>query len=96
VDYSVYVLANFRISKSVCKKDYAYIKDGLVVLDSNLIRRFLELLERKFQKERKYDYKFGAKTEDGLKSVQEITKAKILVQNLADYCTGKTNAIKSY
>lgn len=86
VDYSVYVLANFRISKSIRKKDCAYTKDGLVVLDSNLIKRFLELLERKFQKERRYEYKFGAFTSDGLKWVQEITIAKIAVQSLVDYC----------
>jgi len=54
-----------------------------------LIRKFLELLERTFQKERKYAYRQGAKTQDGLKSVQEITVAKIMVQNLAEYCTGK-------
>ena len=67
-------------------KDYAFTKDGSVVLDSDLIRRFLELLERTFQKERKYDYKFGAKTSDGLKSVQEITIAKILIQNTINFC----------
>jgi len=54
-----------------------------------LIRRFLELLERTFQKKRRYDCKFGAKTQDGLRSCQEITIAKIAVQNLADFCTGK-------
>ena len=31
----------------------------------------------------------GAKTQDGLKNVQEITVAKIAVQNLAKYCVGK-------
>jgi len=89
VDYSVYVLANFRIHRSIRKKDYAYTKNGLVVLDSNLIRRFLEILERKFQKERRYAYKFGAKTSDGLKSVQEITVAKSVIFNLIKYCTAK-------
>jgi len=51
----------------------------------------LETLERVFQKERRYDYKFGLKTKDGLKSVQEITIVKITIQNLADYCIGKLN-----
>jgi hypothetical protein len=32
---------------------------------------------------------FWAKTRDGLKNVQEITVAKIMVQNLAEYCLGK-------
>ena len=40
-------------------------------------------------KERRYDYKFGLKTSDGLKSVQEIIIAKITVQNLAEFCTRK-------
>jgi len=44
-------------------------------------------------KERRYQYKHGAKTKDGLKSVQEITIAKIAVQNLAEFCIGKTNRV---
>jgi len=55
----------------------------------DLIRKFLELLERTFQKERRYEYRHGAFTKDGLKSVQEITIAKISVTNLAEYCLGK-------
>jgi CRISPR-associated protein Cas1 len=88
VEYSVYKLANSQTNgQTIRLKDYAFTKDGSVVLDNNLIQRFLELLERTFQKERKYEFKHGAKTRDGLKSVQEITIAKIAVQNLADYCT---------
>lgn len=89
VEYTVYKLVNADNRQTVRMKDYAYTKDGSIVLGDDLIRRFLELLERTFQKERKYNYKFGAKTEDGLKSVQEITVAKITVQNLADYCMKK-------
>ena len=44
------------------------------------------MLERNFQKERRYDFRHGRKTKDGLKKVQEITIAKISVQNLAEYC----------
>jgi CRISPR-associated protein Cas1 len=58
-------------------------------MDYNLIKRFLELLERTFQKERRYDFRHGMKTSDGLKSCQEITIAKIAVQNLADFCLGE-------
>jgi len=90
VDYSVYKIANSE-SKGhyIREKDYAHTRKGLVVMDYDLIRRFLELLERTFQKKRRYDCKFGAKTQDGLKSCQEITIAKIAVQNLADFCIGK-------
>lgn len=61
----------------------------MVVLDYNLIKRFLELLERTFQSERDYAFRHGAKTKDGLKSCQEITIAKTAVQNLADFCIAK-------
>jgi len=90
VDYSVWKIA---ISNSIAprKRQYAYTKQGKVVMSYELIKNFLELLERTFQKKRRYESRFGgAKTRDGLRSCQEITIAKIAVQNLADYCTGKT------
>ncbi|MGQ0606765.1 MAG: CRISPR-associated endonuclease Cas1, partial [Candidatus Nitrosotenuis sp.] len=87
VEYSVYKLANSQSNgQTIRLKDYAFTKDGSVVLDNDLIRRFLELLERTFLKERKFEFKHGAKTNDGLKLVQEITIAKISVQVLIDYC----------
>ncbi len=90
VDFSVWKLATSKkYRQTILAKDYAHTKDGSVVMDYRLIRRFLELLERKFQKERRYAFRHGAKTKDGLKSCQEITIAKIAVQNLADYCIGK-------
>ena len=92
VDYSVYKIASFKTNgQYIRKKDYARTRNGLIVMDYDLIRRFLELLERTFQKERRYEFRHGAKTQDGLKSCQEITIAKICVQNLADYCIGKQN-----
>ena len=89
VDYSVWKLSDAKSSSRISKKQYAYTREGIVVLEYDLIRKFLELLERTFQKERRYVYKHGAFTKDGLKSVQEITIAKITVQNLAEYCIGK-------
>jgi CRISPR-associated protein Cas1 len=91
VEYSVYKLANsISTNQTIRLKDYAITRKGKVVMDYNLIRRFLELLERTFQSERRYDFKHGMKTSDGLKSCQEITIAKIYVQKLADYCIEKT------
>ena len=77
-----------------CKVDvkYASTSDGTVVIEYSLIKRFLELLERQFQQERKYEFKHGVKTKNGLKSVQEITIAKIVVQNLSDYCVQRKNS----
>ncbi|MCV0372460.1 MAG: CRISPR-associated endonuclease Cas1 [Nitrosarchaeum sp.] len=89
VDYSVYQIANNGSDRQKIKlKEYSSTKDGTVVIEYSLIKRFLEMLERQFQKKRKYEFSHGKKTEDGLKSVQEITIAKIMVQNLAEYCIG--------
>jgi len=41
--------------------------------------------------ERRYEFRYGLKTKDGLKSCQEITIAKITVQNLANYGTINTS-----
>ena len=90
VDYSVYKIANSETKgQYIREKDYAHTREGLVVMDYDLIRRFLELLERTFQRKRRYEFRHGAKTNDGLKSCQEITITKIAVQNLADFCIGK-------
>lgn len=42
-----------------------------------------------FQMERRYDFRHGMKTSDGLKSCQEITISKIAITNLADFCVGR-------
>lgn len=90
VDNAVYKLANHPDSRNRIKLyEIAHTKDGNVVMEYSLIKRFLELVERNFQKERRYIFKHGAKTRDGLKSIQEITIARIMVQNLADFCIGK-------
>ncbi|QLH04770.1 CRISPR-associated endonuclease Cas1 [Nitrosopumilus oxyclinae] len=90
VDYSVYKIANHKDSRKQIKlKEYSYSKDGTIVIEYALIKRFLELLERQFSQERKYNSRYGKKTESGLKSVQEITIGKIKVQNLVEYCLGK-------
>ncbi|MGY5149561.1 MAG: CRISPR-associated endonuclease Cas1 [Candidatus Nitrosopumilus sp. bin_68KS] len=90
VDYSVYSIANHKDSRKRIKlNELAHDRNGSIRMNYDLIRRFLELLERNFVQERRYDFRHGAKTQDGLKSVQEITIAKIMVQNLVEYCTGK-------
>jgi len=95
VDYTVYKLANSETNgQYIREKDYAHTRDGLVVMDYDLIRRFLELLERTFQKKRRYESRYGAKTKDGLRSCHEIRIAQTAVQNLADFCVGKKSTYK--
>ena len=87
VEYSVYKIASdTNHSHPITKRDYAWTKEGRIILDDDLIRRFLELLERKFQSERPYKFKHGIKRRDGLSMCQEITIAKIYVTNIAEYC----------
>jgi len=89
VAYAVYKIASdTNHNHPITKRDYAWTREGRVVLDDDLIRRFLELLERKFQSERPYKFKHGIKRRDGLSMCQEITIAKINVQTLADFCRG--------
>lgn len=47
------------------------------------------MLERKFQSERTYKFRHGIKRRDGLPMCQEITIAKIAVNNLVEFCTDK-------
>jgi CRISPR-associated protein Cas1 len=71
------------------KDEYARTREGKIILDSVVIRRFLEILERIFQSERLFKFKHGIKRRDGMSMCQEITIAKIVIQGLADYCTNK-------
>ena len=82
------------IGNRISKKQYSHTRNGTVVLEYDLIKSFLELLERVFQKERRFDYKQDKKTKDDLKSVQEITIAKITVQNLANFSMGKIDKFR--
>ena len=87
VDYTVYKIANIKDHKQRIRLDeFTHTRDGVIVMEYDLIRKFLELLERTFQQDRRYAFRHGAKTQDGLKNVQEITVAKITVQNLAEFC----------
>lgn len=97
VDSTVYKMANIKDHKSQIRlKDYVHSKDGFVVMNDSLIKRFLEKLERTFQQERRYEFRHGAKTKDGLKNIQEITIAKIMVQKLTEYCLEKNNRLLPY
>ena len=90
IDFTVFRIANIKDHKHRIRLDeFTHTRDGVIVMEYNLIRKFLELLERTFQQNRRYEFRHGAKTSDGLKNVQEITIAKILIQNLTEYCNGK-------
>ncbi|MDH3203332.1 MAG: CRISPR-associated endonuclease Cas1 [Nitrosopumilus sp.] len=90
VDYTVFQIAIHKDSRYRIKlKEFAHTREGNVVLEYDLLKRFLEMLERNFQKERKFEFRPGKKTEDHLKTVKEITIIKLIIQNLIGFCLGK-------
>ncbi len=90
VESAVFHVVNTKDSQNCIRtKDYAWTKDGQVVLSTELKRKFLEKLERNFQKEREYKFRYARSKKNGMNNCQEITIAKIAVQNLTEYCLGK-------
>jgi hypothetical protein len=89
VEYAVYKLAveEPKHGRMIRKNEYAWTREGKIILDSGLIRQFLELLERIFQTERLHKFKHGIKRKYGMSMCQEITIAKIAVVNLAEFST---------
>ena len=88
VEQAVYkvVVEESNHGRSIKKNEYAWTREGKIILDSGLIRRFLELLERIFQSERLHKFKHGIRRRDGMSMCQEITVAKISVQKLGEFC----------
>ena len=97
VEYAVYKVAveEPKHGRLIRKDEYAWTRKGRIILDDALVRRFLELFERKLQSERPYKFKHGLRRKDGLSMCQEITIAKIQVQKLAEYCT-RSDAVEIY
>lgn len=57
VEYAVYKIASdTNHNHPMTKKDYAWTKESRIMLDDGLFRRFLEMLERKFQSEQPYKF----------------------------------------
>ncbi len=92
VEKTVYRLGNAK-NKKLQIKNNQYVKhdkSGMVLLDSELVKKFLEMLEVDFRKTREYDRRNGMKKENGLSNCAEITIAKIAIQNLSDFCNKKS------
>ncbi len=66
----------------------------MILLDTELIKKFLEMLEVDFQKTREYARRNGMKKENGLSNCAEITILKISIQNLSDFCNGKIDEFR--
>ncbi len=91
VDYAVLRLVTQESRHRISKKQYSHTRDGNIVFEYDLIKTFLEMLERTFHNERPYQFSHGKQRPDGLLMCQEITIAKLTVQSLADYCCQNSN-----
>ena len=91
VEKTVYRLGNAQNKKLQIKKNQyvKHDKSGMVLLDTVLVKKFLEMLEVDFRKTREYNRRNGMKKENGLSNCAEITLAKIVIQNLSDFCNGR-------
>ena len=96
VEKTVYRLGNAKNKKLQIQKKHYYKHDssGMVLLDTELVKKFLEMLEVDFRKTREYDRRNGMKKENGLSNCAEITIAKISIQNLSDFCNGKIDEFR--
>jgi len=96
VEKTVYRLGNAKNKKLQIKKNQyvKHDKSGMVLLDTELVKKFLEMLEVDFRKTREYERKNGMKKENGLSNCAEITIAKISIQNLSDFCIGKIDEFR--
>lgn len=61
----------------------------MALLDTKLVKKFLEMLEVDFRKTREYTRKNGMKKENRLANCSEITISKLSIQNLNDFCNQK-------
>ncbi|WP_415280824.1 CRISPR-associated endonuclease Cas1 [Candidatus Nitrososphaera sp. FF02] len=87
VEYAVYkVASDTNHNHPITRKEYAWTREGRIILDNDLIRRFFETLKRKFQSERLYRFNHGLRRKNGMSMCQEITIVKIYVQHLTDFC----------
>ncbi len=62
-------------------KDFAYARNGSVVLSDSVKKNFWEKLERNFQNKQEVKFKFGRNKVNGLNNCEEITIAKVLLKN---------------
>ena len=96
VEKTVYRLGNAKNKKLQIKKNQ-YIKhdkSGMVLLDTELVKKFLEMLEVDFRKTREYARRNGMKKENGMANCSEITIVKISIQNLSNFCNGKIDEFR--
>ena len=74
----------FEIQDRIRKKDYAFSREGIVVLSDELKKKYLSLLSTIFDRKRLYKARTGIRRMDGYQRMEEITIMKMKCIELRD------------
>jgi CRISPR-associated protein Cas1 len=75
----------FEIQDQIRKKDYAFSREGIVVLSDELKRKYIDLLSTIFDRKRDYKARSGIRRTDGYQRMEEITIMKMKCIELKGY-----------
>ncbi len=76
----------FEIQGHIQKKDYAFSRQGIVVLSDELKRKYIELLSSILDRKRDYKARVGIRRADGYQRMEEITIMKMKCIDLKNVC----------
>lgn len=79
----------FEIQDLIRKKDCIFSRDGIVVLSSDLKRRYIDLLTSILDRKRDYKARIGIRRTDGYQKMEEMTIMKMKCIELRDFILGK-------
>jgi hypothetical protein len=82
------ILAVLGTLATIRKKDYAFSRQGIVVLSDELKRKYIELLSSILDRKRDYKARVGIRRSDGYQRMEEITIMKMRCAELRDFITG--------
>jgi CRISPR-associated protein Cas1 len=75
----------FEIQDHIRKKDYAFSRDGVVMLSNELKKKYIDLLSTILDRKRLYKARTGIRRMDGYQRMEEITIMKIKCVELRNY-----------
>ena len=67
----------FEVQDQIKKKDYAFSREGIVVLSDELKKKYIALLSTIFDRKRVYKARTGIRRRDGYQRMEEITIMKM-------------------
>jgi len=83
----------FEIQDEIRKKDYAFSREGVVVLSNELKKKYINLLSTIFDRKRDYKARTGIRRMDGYQRMEEITIMKMKCIELGEVIKGRNNAL---